>query len=461
MKKNRIIVSLTSFPARIDVVPRVIKSLLSQSMKPDKVVLYLSKDEFKDKNLPSSIIDLKSDASFDIVWVNENIRSYKKLIYALRDFPDDIIITVDDDIDYPEDLVKNLIKTYKKHPRDICINRVRYINIKNGIIQPYKEWELSEKRGLFGPFFKRGYKNFFCGAGGVLYPPKSLPSETFLTDKFTSLCKHQDDVWFWAMAVKNNVKISVTRFGYDMRARTIKDVQSVGLWQTVNSGDTNPNNIAIENVIKEYPEIAKKIGCNEFDSKNYWINRYESGKNSGAGSYGKLAEFKAEIINDFVKSNDIKSVIEFGSGDGAQLALAEYPKFLGFDVSKNSINLCKKKFSNDKTKKFLLMNEYKSQKADLTLSLDVIYHLVEDDVFESYMKSLFKASDKFVIVYSSNTDRKQWVKHVKPRKFTDWVLNNAKDWELIEFIPNRYPDEEGTGNNPDKSFADFYIFKKK
>src|SRR5437899_4317923 len=55
--------------------------------------------------------------------------------------------------------------------------------------------------------------------------------------------------------------------------------------------------------------------------------------NSGLGSYDKLAEFKAEVLNGFVKENTIKSVIEYGCGDGNQLKFAEYPSYLGFDVS--------------------------------------------------------------------------------------------------------------------------------
>ena len=82
-------------------------------------------------------------------------------------------------------------------------------------------------------------------------------------------------------------------------------------------------------------------------SKNYWIERYDSGGNSGDGSYGKLAEFKAEILNEFVQQNNIKTIIEYGSGDGNQLTLAEYPSYTGFDVSPKALSLCREKFLND------------------------------------------------------------------------------------------------------------------
>ena len=85
----------------------------------------------------------------------------------------------------------------------------------------------------------------------------------------------------------------------------------------------------------------------KFESKNYWENRYKKGGNSGAGSYSKLAEFKAEIINDFVHKNSVDLVVEWGSGDGNQLSLAKYKKYLGFDVSATAVNLCREKFKND------------------------------------------------------------------------------------------------------------------
>lgn len=92
-------------------------------------------------------------------------------------------------------------------------------------------------------------------------------------------------------------------------------------------------------------------------SSKYWENRYASGGNSGAGSYDKFAEFKAEILNDFVTKHDITDVIEFGCGDGNQLVIANYPKYFGFDVSETVIALCKEKFSSDASKTFKLMRE--------------------------------------------------------------------------------------------------------
>ena len=194
-------------------------------------------------------------------------------------------------------------------------------------------------------------------------------------------------------------------------------------------------------------------------SKEYWERRYKSGGTSGEGSYGKLAEFKAEVINSFIKNNKINSVIEFGCGDGNQLSLFEIPNYIGLDVSETAIKMCIERFKNDKTKSFFLydpncfVDNHSLFKADLTLSLDVIYHLVEDHIYETYMKHLFSASKKYVIIYSSDTDENPLIQspHCKNRKFTKWVETNLPEWKLIQKIKNKYPNE---------SMCDFFIYKR-
>lgn len=190
-----------------------------------------------------------------------------------------------------------------------------------------------------------------------------------------------------------------------------------------------------------------------FSSDGYWEERYASGDNSGIGSYDKLAEFKAGIINHFVTEHNVTSVIDFGCGDGNQLQYANYQDYLGLDVSKTAISLCKQKFIFDSNKKFALMQEYEGEVAELALSLDVIYHLVEFDVFNKYMTTLFNAASRYVIIYSSNFEdnEKQKVAHVNHRMFTKWIENNLSDWMIKHIIPNKYPTV---------SSAEFFIYEK-
>lgn len=195
------------------------------------------------------------------------------------------------------------------------------------------------------------------------------------------------------------------------------------------------------------------------DSASYWEYRYRSGGNSGPGSYSRLAEFKAEILNAFVEQHDIATVVEFGCGDGNQLSLANYPNYVGYDVSDRAVNLCRARFSGDTTKTFRLVSQYDGTKSDLALSLDVIFHLVEDDIFDDYMRRLFDSSSRFVGVYSSNDERPQSKDspHVRHRRFSGWIETHAPEWRLMKQVPNRYPDD---GDNRTSSFADFYFYRR-
>ncbi|WP_142850552.1 class I SAM-dependent methyltransferase [Telmatospirillum sp. J64-1] len=199
-----------------------------------------------------------------------------------------------------------------------------------------------------------------------------------------------------------------------------------------------------------------------FDSsKSYWERRYHSGGNSGSGSYNRLAEFKAEVLNDFVKEKNIRTVIELGCGDGAQLELSSYPNYVGIDVSPTAVSICKEKFAKDHTKSFFILNnfDFTNKFYDLALSLDVIYHLVEDETFDQYMKNLFSVSKKYVVIYSSNEEKAWPAPHVRHRQFTQWVMDNQPAWEMIGHINNRYPFDENDQENT--SFADFYIYGRK
>lgn len=198
-----------------------------------------------------------------------------------------------------------------------------------------------------------------------------------------------------------------------------------------------------------------RIAPGRFSSEHYWERRYREGGNSGPGSYNHLARFKADVLNDFVAREGIQSVIEFGCGDGNQLALARYPSYTGYDVSPTAIAICRAAFPEDSTKEFHLLSEYDGRQADLALSLDVIFHLVEDDVFVRYMKTLFGSASRFVAIYSSDRDDDTLDRHVRHRNFSKWVAESRPDWRLAQHIPNRHPYD---GDYARTSFADLFIY---
>jgi protein O-GlcNAc transferase len=215
--------------------------------------------------------------------------------------------------------------------------------------------------------------------------------------------------------------------------------------------------------IKKYLKtifLKKGQQSKTFKSKDYWESRYKSKGYSGAGSYGRLSNFKAEILNDFVIRHKIKKIIELGVGDGNQLSLVNYPNYIGFDVSVSALKTCELRFKDDVFKEFYEMDvlNQMNTSAELVLSLDVIYHLIEDQVFHTYMQQLFESSTQYVIIYSSNYND-HFAPHVKCRKFTDWIESNvSENWRLNKIIKNKYPFDS---KNPDHtSMADFYIYER-
>ena len=191
-------------------------------------------------------------------------------------------------------------------------------------------------------------------------------------------------------------------------------------------------------------------------SVDYWEDRYAGGGNSGNGSYGAVAEYKASVLNKFVQGNQIESVIEFGCGDGNQLKYATYQSYIGLDVSATALAICISQFGNDPSKSFYLYNSgaFCDNKhlfqAQLAMSLDVTYHLIEYEVFHSYLTHLFSAATDYVCIYAWNVEGTARG-HVHHRKFSDWVNTNEPHWKL-HAINSEIPKPE--------NYCDFYFYKK-
>lgn len=216
------------------------------------------------------------------------------------------------------------------------------------------------------------------------------------------------------------------------------------------------------NKIKRVFTAKDKAG---FSSMDYWENRYSAGGNSGSGSYNELALFKAEVINQLLDEHNIHSVIEFGVGDGNQLSLMKYRQYLGLDVSGTAIKNCIKKFNGDDSKSFMLydpacfVNNDAFLSADLVLSLDVIYHLIENNIYKKYINDIFSAGSKMVIIYSTNESLPQFSGHEKHRNFTADIERDVPEWRLLEVIMNEYSIEKYGEERGSR--ANFYIYIKK
>ncbi len=175
-------------------------------------------------------------------------------------------------------------------------------------------------------------------------------------------------------------------------------------------------------------------------SQDYWQHRYRLGGDSGEGSYGEPAEYKAAILNRFVKDHQVSSVVEFGCGDGHQLSLATYPEYLGLDVSIEAIERCRARFEGVPGFRFLHLDEYSGEKADLALSLDVIFHLVEDHVYETHLRMLFGATTRYAILYTTSTKRRvRSLGHVRHRDIVADVEERFTDFERMTDVESTFP----------------------
>lgn len=250
-----IIVSLTSFNKRINQVYFCIYSLLTQSLKPDYVVLWLAEEEFKNKeeDLPDSILNLRKNGLV-INWFKEDIKSFKKLIPSLQEYPNSLIVTADDDIYYPENWLKMLYEEHQNCPESIVCHRSRKITFEpDGSISPYNKWMLSVSEQ------KESFLNFPTCGGGALFPPNSLYKDVSNKDLFLKLTPHADDIWFWTMMVLNKTKIKVVKDNiyYIRTVDYTKELKSNEvLWELNSIGG---NDIQLKNILNFYPELIDII----------------------------------------------------------------------------------------------------------------------------------------------------------------------------------------------------------
>lgn len=253
LRNPQIIVSLTSFPGRIQIVHKTIRTLLIQkNVKPDKIELWLASEQFGDKKLPSEIIELEN-YGLSICWTSD-IRSYKKLIPSLLANNNDIIVTCDDDVYYKRDWLQKLYVSYQKHPMDIQCHRATMIYLANN------EW--NSKGG--GKFFYKGasFLNKLVGIGGVLYPPHSLHPDAVNIRLFMKIAPTNDDIWFWLMAVRNNRKIRVVDGNYHRPV----DVLGSEITPKLNHINDHGQKLFWEqfyNILERYPEIVEFLKNND------------------------------------------------------------------------------------------------------------------------------------------------------------------------------------------------------
>lgn len=234
---QNVVVSLTSYPARLPQLHLVIRSLLHQKLAPREIVLYLGNDT-RDEDIPSSLRELEK-YNFTIKTGYEDLKPHKKYFFAMKEYPDDAVITVDDDVIYDKDFVQDLYNCYKKFPGCVASRRVhRMIQDTLGNIKSYNDWQW-ECTQILEP----SHQLFSTGCGGALYPPKVLPPETFDAEAIKAHCLNTDDIWLKFMELKADVKVVFTNSKV-IHPLTVRNTQASALMHT-NTAAENRNDINI------------------------------------------------------------------------------------------------------------------------------------------------------------------------------------------------------------------------
>ena len=233
---RKVVASFTSYPQRIQYAERVVREMFAQKTLPDLTVLYLSKDQFpnRETDLPTGLLSCRS-FDFEIRWVDGDMKSHKKYLYAFKDFPEALIVTLDDDIEYRHTLIEELIASYEKYPHCISAIRTHAITFdENGKMRPYGDWLM--ENGVNRPDLcgKPSNQSFGTSGAGMLFPPNSLPALAFDEEVIRATSLNADDIWLKAMTALNGYPtVAVPGWaGVDC----IEGSQESSLWATNQSG---------------------------------------------------------------------------------------------------------------------------------------------------------------------------------------------------------------------------------
>lgn len=226
-KSEHLIVSLTSYPARIDSVAAVIESIQHQSLQPDCIALYLSRDQFHhlEEDLPSPLLRQIQQRAVVAQWVDGDLGSHKKFFYAFREFPEALIVTIDDDVTYPSDFLATLYQCHLSHPRAVIAARTHYMTFTaEGTAREYLQW-LNEFDGLIDT---PSMRLFATGVGGILYPVHLFSSFDFGQNDLLAMAPNGDDLLL--KAVEAYLGIPVVLEHTHRALQYLPGTQEVGLF---------------------------------------------------------------------------------------------------------------------------------------------------------------------------------------------------------------------------------------
>ena len=251
--KSNIIISLTTFPERIHRVHLVIESLLHQKKMPKQIILYLSKLQFEDfEVIPNKLKKMHQFGYLTIKFVDEDYKSHKKYYYVIKDYAQYDIVTVDDDIFYPEDFLQALFYTHIQHPNAVCCFWADKIVVHNNRICSYDKWTFDVQCD------KEMFNLLPIGCAGIYYPSGCfLLPQLLNASLFMSLCPKADDIWLRCNTMMNNV--NVVKSGYYKNFIFIDIMIKNNVRLCDENVDGKKNDVQFQKMIALFPEIERNI----------------------------------------------------------------------------------------------------------------------------------------------------------------------------------------------------------
>jgi hypothetical protein len=224
-----VVVSLTTHPSRASGARHAIRSLQHQSIRPDLLVVALARDEWGADALPEHLAEQVERGRIVVLWRQDTLRQYMKLLPALAEWNDGIIVTADDDVVYPRRWLEQLLDAHLLRPGAVIGHRGFRITFEEGGLAPYESWPVADPRVASAI-------TFLTGVGGCLYPPGVLPPETLDHTLARRLCASNDDVWLKAMTLLG--RVPTIALGHDRlkttRVAEVADLKSVNLVNDAN-----------------------------------------------------------------------------------------------------------------------------------------------------------------------------------------------------------------------------------
>ncbi len=425
---KKIIVSLTTFGKRINNVYLTIESIMRQTVKPNKIILWLANDEFSIDTIPQTL-KTQQERGLDIRFCDD-LLSYKKLIPTLLSYPNDTIITIDDDIIYPSNLLDTLITEHIKRPNEVICTRAREITFdQNNSILPYIEWPIVTQSN-------NSSSNLYVatGIGGILYPPHSLSSDVTNKELFLKEAPYADDLWFKiaAMKIGTNYRVVSNFFEFSNNFISTTDSNDNGLFQK----NIWANDIQLKNIFKLF-----NISFSTFNYHKTSERLIPELYTSSIEEYNLFLKHKFvyELVAKYIKKTDKVLEIGCGTGYGTEILSKTGASIYAIDIDEETIKECQK-HSVQTNIKFFAYDGKKinlpEKSFDIIISFQVIEHIRKDISYLRNIKKLLKPNGFFFIStpnrnYRLTKNQKPWNPfHI--REYDSKSLSNV----VTQIFPN-------------------------